>query len=107
MEIVVSGKEMMADQAEGTGAEPVPDDAQIKKEGRVDGTGKPVPDVGRSGGAPDLMEVDPAVRTGGGSVCVEGGCAAIAPALFLVHNQDHYSPCSREESGRLDGSVSD
>ena len=61
VELVISEREMKSDQAEGTGGEPVPEDAQVKKEGLVVGTGEPVPDAGRSGEEPDLMEVDPAV----------------------------------------------
>jgi len=64
VEIIISGKEMKPDQAEATGGEPVPEDAQSRREGLVVGTGEPVPDVGRSGEEPDLMEVDPVVRTG-------------------------------------------
>ena len=45
VEIAVSGKETKTDQAEGTGGEPVPEDAQVKEEGLVVGTGEPVPDL--------------------------------------------------------------
>ena len=71
----VSGKETKTDQAEGTGGEPVPEDAQMKQEGMIVGTGEPVPGAGRLDEAPDLMEVDPAVRTGGGPVHEEGAGA--------------------------------
>jgi len=64
VEFVVSGKETKSDQAEGTGAEPVPEDAQWRKEGLVVGTGEPVPAVDRSGEEPDLTETDEAVRPG-------------------------------------------
>ena len=74
-EIGVSGKETKTDQAEGTGDEPVPEDAQRKQEGMVVGTGAPVPGADRSGEAPDLMEVDPAVRTGGDPVREEAAGA--------------------------------
>jgi len=61
IKILISGKEMKTDQAEGTGIELVPQDAELSKEGQAVGTGKSVLDVDRSGGAPDLMDVDPAV----------------------------------------------
>ena len=64
IEIVISGKEMKRDQAEGTGTEPVPEDAMLKKEGQVVETGEPVLDVDRSREEPDLMEIDTVVRTG-------------------------------------------
>jgi len=65
VELVISEREMKSDQAEGTRGEPIPEDAQVKEEGLVVGTGEPVPDARRSGEEPDLMEVDPTVRTGG------------------------------------------
>jgi len=43
----------MVDQAEGTGAEPIPEAAELKWEDQVVGTGEP-----------DLMEVDQAVQSG-------------------------------------------
>ena len=58
MEILASGREMKVDQAEGTGAEPVPKAAESKREGQSVGTGKPVLEVDRSGEEPDLMEID-------------------------------------------------
>ena len=64
VEILISGKEMKADQAEGIGVVPVPEDAELKREGQAVGTGEPVLDDDRLGEEPDLMEVDPAVRTG-------------------------------------------
>jgi len=64
VEFVVSGKETMTNQAEGAGGEPVPEDAQMMEAGVAIGTGEPVPEVDRSGAAPDLMEIDAAVRTG-------------------------------------------
>ena len=56
VEFVVSGKETMTDQAEGTGA-PVPEDAQMMEEGLGVRTGEPVLGDDRSGEVPDLMEV--------------------------------------------------
>jgi len=64
VEFFISGKEMKRDQAEGTGVVPVPEDAELRREGQAVGTGEPVLDVDRSGEEPDLMKVDPAVRTG-------------------------------------------
>jgi len=76
VELVVSEREMKSDQAEGTGGALVPKDAQLKKEGMVIGTGEPAPDASRSGEEPDLMEVDPAIRTGGGPIREEAAEAA-------------------------------
>ena len=78
VELIVSAKETMSDQAEGAGSAPVPEDAQLVEEGAGVGTGEPVPGDDRSGQAPDLMEVDPAVRIGGDSVCLEEAEAAVA-----------------------------
>ena len=64
VELLISGKEMKTDQAEGTRTEPVPEDAELRKEGQAVRTGEPVLDVDRSGEEPDLIEIDPAVRTG-------------------------------------------
>jgi len=64
VEIIISGKEMKKDQAEGTGTEPVPEDAMLRKEGQAVGTGEPVLDMDGSGEEPDLMEIDTANRTG-------------------------------------------
>jgi len=64
MEIVISGREMKLDQAEGTGTEPVPEDALLREAGQAVGTGEPVLVEDRSGEEPDLMETDEAVRTG-------------------------------------------
>jgi len=61
VELAISEREMKSDQAEGTGGEPIREDAQVKEEGLVVGTGAPVPDAGRSGEELDLMEVDLAV----------------------------------------------
>ena len=70
--MLISGEEMKADQAEGTGTEPVPEEAMVREAVQVVGTGAPVPDDDRSGEAPDLMEVDMTVRTGGSPVREEG-----------------------------------
>jgi len=59
---LVSVKEMMSDQAEGTGGVPVPDDVQEAEV--VVGTGGPIPGIDRSGTVPDPMEVDDSVQTG-------------------------------------------
>jgi len=64
VEFLISEKEMKRDQAERTGAEPVPEAAQLKREGQTVGTGEPVLEVDRSGEEPDLMEVNQAVRIG-------------------------------------------
>jgi len=64
VEFLISGKEMKRDQAEGTGGVPVPEDAEVEREDQAVGTGEPVLDVDRSGEEPDLIEVDPVVRTG-------------------------------------------
>jgi len=63
VEFLVSEKEMKRDQADGTGAMPVPEAAESKRDGQSIGTGEPVLEVDRSGEEPDLMEVNPAVRT--------------------------------------------
>jgi len=57
VEILASGKKRKGDQAEGTGAEPVPEDAELKREGQTIGTREPVHEVDRSGEEPDLMKV--------------------------------------------------
>ena len=54
----------MVDQAEGTGAEPIPEAAELKWEDQVVGTGEPVHEEDRSGEELDLMEVDQAVQSG-------------------------------------------
>ena len=64
VEFLISGKEMKRDQAEGTGVVPVPEDAELRREGQAVGTGEPVLDVDRLGEEPNLMDIDPAVRTG-------------------------------------------
>jgi len=64
VEILTSAKEMKKDQAEGTGTEPIPEDAMLKRIGQAVGTGEPVLDVDRSSEKPDLMDVDSAVRAG-------------------------------------------
>jgi len=64
VEILASGGEMKVDQAKGTGAEPVPEAAESKREGQSVGIGEPVLEVDRSGEEPDQMEVNQAVRTG-------------------------------------------
>ena len=64
VEVLASGKKMMRDQAEGTGAKPVPEAAELKWGDQVMGTGELVHEENRSGEEPDLMEVDQAVRTG-------------------------------------------
>ena len=61
VEVFISEKEMKGEQAEGTGFEPVPEEDLVREEVQVVGTGEPVPDVGRSGDEPDLMEIDAAV----------------------------------------------
>jgi len=58
--VVFSGKKMVRNQAEGTGAEPVPEAVELKREGQTVGTEEPVLEVDRSGEEPDLMEVDQA-----------------------------------------------
>jgi len=58
VEVLVSGKEMKRDQAEGTGTEPVPEDAELRMGGQFVGTREPVLEGDRSGEQPDLMEVD-------------------------------------------------
>jgi len=63
VEILASGKKMKGDQAEGTGAEPIPEAAELKREGQAVRTGEPVHEEDRSGEEPDLMEVDQVVRT--------------------------------------------
>jgi len=42
VEFLVSGKTMKGDQAEGTGAEPVPENAELNWKGQAVGTGEPV-----------------------------------------------------------------
>ena len=68
MEVLVSGKEMKGDQAEGTGVVPVPEATESKREGQTVETGEPFLEADRSGEEPDLMEVDQAVRTGAAPV---------------------------------------
>jgi len=68
VEFLASGKKIVRDQAEGTGAVPVPEAAGSKREGQTVGTGEPVLEVDRSGEEPDL-KVDQAVRTGEAPVC--------------------------------------
>jgi len=48
VEIIISGKEMKRDQAEGTGTKPVSEHVKLRREGQVVGTGEPVLDVDRS-----------------------------------------------------------
>jgi len=48
VEIIISGREMKSDQAEGTGTASVPEDAMLRKVGQAVGTGEPVLDVDRS-----------------------------------------------------------
>jgi len=72
VEVLISGEKMKADQAEGTGTEPVPDEAVVREVVQVVGIGEPIPGDDRSGEAPDLMEVDLVVRTGGSPVREEG-----------------------------------
>ena len=83
VEFVVSGKETKADQAEGVGVEPVPEDAQINLGGMGVGIGEPVPGDDRSGETPDLMEVDPAVRTGSGPIREEVAGAGFEQGVIL------------------------
>ena len=64
VKVLASGKKMVRDQVEGTGAVPVPEAAELKMEGQTVETGEPVLEVDRSGEEPDLMEVDQAGRTG-------------------------------------------
>ena len=64
VEIVISEREMKSDQAEGIGTEPVPEEALLREAGQAVGIGKPARAEERSGGEPDLMETDEAVRTG-------------------------------------------
>jgi len=64
VEMLVPEKEMKRDQAEGTGTEPVPEDAELSREGQSVGTEEPVLEVDRSGEQPDMMEVDQTGRTG-------------------------------------------
>jgi len=61
VEFIVSKKETMLEQADGTGGAPISEDGQLMEEGMSVGTGEPVPGDDRSGQAPDLIEVDPAV----------------------------------------------
>jgi len=68
VEVLVSGKEMKGDQAEGTGVVPVPEATESKREGQTVETGEPFLEADRSGEEPDLMEVDQAVRTGAAPV---------------------------------------
>jgi len=63
VEVIISGKEMKADQAEGTGTEPVSEDDVVRKADLAVGTGEPVLVVDRSGGELDLMKTDEVVRT--------------------------------------------
>jgi len=63
VEVLVSGKKTKGDQAEGTGAVPVPEATELNWVGQAVGTGEHVHEEDRSGEEPDLMEVDPAVRT--------------------------------------------
>jgi len=65
VEVLASVEKKMADQVDGTGAEPVLEAAETKLRGRAVGTGEPVRIEDRSGEEPDLMEVDQVVRTGG------------------------------------------
>jgi len=68
VEVLASRKKRKGDQAEGTGAEPVPEDTELNWEGQTMKTGEPVHEHDRSGEEPDLMEVDQAIRTGDTSV---------------------------------------
>jgi len=64
VEFLASEKEMKGDQADGTGAVPVPEAAESKREGQSVGTGEPILKIDISGEEPDQIEVDPTVRTG-------------------------------------------
>jgi len=64
VEVLASMKKMMGDQAEGIGAEPIPEAAELKWKSQAVGTGEFVHKEDRSGKEPDLMEVDQAVRIG-------------------------------------------
>jgi len=64
VEFLAFEKEMKGDQADGTGVVLVLEAAESKTEGQTVGTGEHVLEVDRSGEEPDLMEVDPTVRTG-------------------------------------------
>ena len=57
MEFLASGKKMVREQAEEIGVVPVPEAAELKREGQTVGTGEPVLEVDRSGEEPDLMKV--------------------------------------------------
>jgi len=70
---VISARESISDQAEGTGAVPVPDDAKMKAIEEVVGTSVPVScSEVRSGVESDPMDVDMPVRTGEEPVLEEG-----------------------------------
>jgi len=68
VEVLTFVRKTMVDQAERTGAEPVPGVAELKWEGQAMGIGESVHEEDRSGEEPDLMEVDQAVRTGDATV---------------------------------------
>ena len=63
-EVLASVKKKEKDQAEGIRAEPIPEADELKREDQSVGTGEPVYEHDRSGEEPDLMDVDPTVRTG-------------------------------------------
>ena len=62
---LISVKETISDQAEGTGGVPVPNDVQMVEAAEAIGTGVPVPSSSdRSGAVPDPMKIVDHVRTG-------------------------------------------
>jgi len=69
VEVLASGKKMVEDQVEGTGAEPVPEAVELEWEGQAVGTGEHVYEEDGSGEELDLMEVDQAIRTGDAPGC--------------------------------------